>query len=1536
MSALVTGDAGLLLDDANFDIDTFNTYLDTCILEGLPLSGGDKTPFGYLTNNLILPGSDLKPGERGYFKNSSGYSILKGKLDNKKWITGPDAFKLIFDSIEESYPTLNSKLLEHQELLRLKKGPLAEDLSVSEGREYFLRNMGNNTLNDIFTFPAIPIVPIASSKAMQGEEGIQDPTHKTILKISELVDNLNSPLKSVEKQLELQSTLGYYFLGGDVYKDLPFSRPGESSGTLPWKNSEYKGILGTLQGKYGLLSQKLKTSRRSASVRMKASPTSEINTNAVSIPAFQYAVMRGVHIASALRSNHPGSTYGADTIKEELYARLLDVYGRTYMGSNMASEIRNVVSKFRDSVESIHGVSGLANLDSIFEGIKNDLPVNIRDEFNRLMLGDESINAGLNVEELFRSLSIHLTTCDFTSKIIEPLNEKLPILVSRYPRLHHHSTLSLNPVISKDVSCMTLSVNHLVAAQMCLDYDGDALDAFDVIPFNLEDEDKVNLAVEVLNTHKPSISLFDSGSGTNSTLFLDLNGVEGLVKVGTYYNQGSLENVQSSDEIDKVLSDFFPDKETLIKNSESPVYWNSLLNDFISKLYVPGKAFKLDRIVESEDGQTTVGREFYRGLIEKIVGDKVNDVFGPRFIPEGSIQSIDISALERTLTQSACEYMNSQANDNDVILDLHPISDLFQNAQQFSGKMSSFLGNCISLNGKTLEEQLENTYDNPLISSIRDEFQHRDSYLRNAHTEGLLSDEGLKSSLILAEQGSGFDKTTFESLRSRYLSNEVLFEDVSGFLSEQLNDDSIGFTSVLKAACQLISDQYWKETGSPHVLQEQVLSSKIKAKPEVLQHLFTGSVNIIDDKASATAIGGLVPGQSVAALLALAEKAVDNAVAAKTGIQDPGEAYKDNKTSCNSITITCLEPEEEFNLEFSLNDYFNSSLAEGNTHLLVQELILSSVIVKDSPEWTKRLTDLSRSNPVNRKGFGEALHELYNENPDAIVFRPSPLLEKGAGGGVSARSVGCNPMRGLKKEDGVLRRALFTEMECIGYPIGNVVAGAIGEDASQAQLKLRYTTGATGEKFESLGDFWKVKYGPFPQHSAFGRLGAERTLSINPQKVLGGLSAYSTVFKSIGNFGKDCDSQIATELLDLDGIQVFPGEKFQIVDGVLEVGTNRPEILGVSVDLKSEDLNRSNKVIPLNYVLIVDKDSDMYNLFKSTFPDKHGLNKGSTFKFKLDLEEVKSLVDKDSRINNNLEPVRDTKVIESKDSKLFDILGYYQVPEGKVLNLGSPISGGNLINARNGICELSQKDSLNVERKGFFRYLDHLKGRSLHKQKAVLSPVSGEITSLKYLEGKDHSDQVIKYIAEIKDKEGEIHEILMPCVHPFIPVIQVGQKLDAADPITQGYVDLKERCNIVGEKSPIEVSRFIQGYFYEAGSAGQLSINTEILSKSLFDYKGNFNFIKDTGKEMLSRDIDSSLVRGNMGAILESDFGSSLSYGKREYQLPFDNDNLKNIKTPDLKYSEYLLRSQKEGGGMKDGRDATEVKANLNALRYSV
>ena len=1533
LSALLTGDAALLLDEDNFNIETFETYLNTCIIEGRPLSGGEKTPFGYLISNLSFPGSDLKSGERGYFKNSSGYSLLKNKLDDKKWVTGPDAFKMVFDSIEELYPSLNTKLLDHQELLRLKKGHFAEDLSVSEGREYFLRNLGNNTLNDIFTFPAIPIVPVASSKSMQGEDGIQDPTHKTILKISELVDSLNTPLKNVETQLELQSILGYYFLGSEVYKDLPFSRPGESSGSRPWEKLDYKGIIGTLQGKHGMLTQKFKTSRHNSSVRMKISPTSEINTNEVLIPAYQYAVTRGTHVAAALRLNHLGNTYGMDTIKEELYARLLDVYGRNYMGSNMGAEMRSVISKFRDSVESIHGVSGLATLDSSLESIKDDLPANMKGEFTRLIMGDESLSAGLNVEGLFKALALHLTTCDVTSDLVDSLNKEWPVLFSRYPRLHHHSTLSLNPVISKDASRMTLSVNHLVANQLCLDYDGDAGELVSLILDHLEDKEQLKLVKKMLETHKPSIALFDSGSGTKSTLFLDLNGVEGLVKVGNYYNQGPLDDVESRDNIDEVLSQILPDKETLIKNSESPIYWDSLFKDFVLKLSVPGKLFKLDKVVEFEGGQSTLGREFYRALVERLVGDKVDGVFGPRFIPEGSIQTIDVNLLEKSLTDSALQYMGKDCKHNDIVLDLHSISDLFQNAQQFSGKLSSLLGNCISLKGETLENQLKDTYEHPLISSIRDEFIRRDLNLRNAYSDGILTDKELKSSLILAEQGSGFDSVKFESLRNSYLSEDVSFEEVSVFLLGQLKDDSIGFTSVLKAGCQLISDEYWKETGSPHVLQEQVLSAKIKAKPEILQHLFTGSVNIIQGGSCDSALGGLIGGQSVAGLLALSGKATHNAYEAKDGIKDPGEAYKDYKVSCNPIIITCLEPEVPYDLGFNLSEFFDSSLMEGNTHLLVQQLILGEVIVKDSPEWTKRLSSLAMSVPEDRKAFAKALHELYNENPNCTVFRPSPLLEKGSGSGVSARSVGCNPMRGIKREGDVFRRALFSEMESIGYPIGKVVAGAIGEDASQAQLKLRYTTGATGEKFDSLSDFWKVKYGPFPQHSAFGRLGAERTLSINPQKVSGGLSGYSTVFKSKGNFGEDCESKIATEILDLDGIQVFPGEKFQIINGGLEVGTDRPDLLGVSVDLNSEELVNSTKVIPLSYFITVNLDSDFYNMLKSTFPDKDGLTRGSVFKLKLDLEEVKLLLDIDPNISNNLKPNMGAEVVESNGGKLFETLGYYQVPEGEILNLGTPISGGNLINPRNGICELSQEISIKTETTGFFRYLDHLKGRPTHKQKAVLSPVSGEVTSLKFLEGKASVNQVIKYIAEIEDKEGILHDVLMPCVHPFIPVVQVGQKLDAADPVTQGYVDAKERCGIVGEKSPIEISRFVQGYFYETGSAAQLSINTEILAGSLFDDKGEFRFLKEMSKDtknILSIDPQVALVRGNVDVFIEnSAMGTTIPvYGKTQYMLPIGKDNPIDSLTPEKSFSVNLPKKE-------TGTDSDQVNGYLSACRLS-
>jgi hypothetical protein len=184
---------------------------------------------------------------------------------------------------------------------------------------------------------------------------------------------------------------------------------------------------------------------------------------------------------------------------------------------------------------------------------------------------------------------------------------------------------------------------------------------------------------------------------------------------------------------------------------------------------------------------------------------------------------------------------------------------------------------------------------------------------------------------------------------------------------------------------------------------------------------------------------------------------------------------------------------------------------------------------------------------------------------------------------------------------------------------------------------------------------------------------------------------------------------------------------------------------------------------------------------------------------------------------------------------------------------------------------------------GFGQFLDHLKGRELTSYSAKLAPADGRVIGITPLgTQRGISEYVIEYQAMNKEKSGEIN-VKLPAGH--CPSVQVGQFLDAGDPMTFGYVKLTERAAL-RPKFREELSNYLYSYYYDAGKNSMWSAHLELLARSLVQpskdgdkfvplgkaYKGIGDQSLEANDVRLSRSYDSAARLGNLDPLFQSAF----------------------------------------------------------------
>jgi hypothetical protein len=1424
LQRVLLGDAALV----NFDPDELNSLFETALASNVAFDGYEDSPYEYLRECIVTPDDGGRP-------DATGYSLVVSKVVGRDFLVGPQGVASVLTALGVADPEMSVRLLQHARGLGSTKHSterLHNQMLVDPSRVLLLNRMGVSALLSRLVSDVVPLVRVPKPVGVKGGDAVEDATHKTLMALVRLIDQLGNDPASFEYQTRLQLMMGYYCLGARAYEGLG----------LPYRRLEMApsmslvGLLPSLEGKEGIYRQFYLGFRVPYSARMVATADVNLPANVVGLPARVMATLRGHFLSEHLRS--VARTEDLQTsMRSRFWAVVFDGYSVDCPDCNMISELRNRIGKFRSEVQG-EGSQAVEALGVVLREVGRDLPESERGDFAYVCGVEGSGSLGYSCQHFLRRFAYNGLHDPLVFDYLSDLNKEFLSVISRYPRLHAQSFGAVQCVINS-VDDETIRSHPLIAPALNLDYDGDSMETMGVRTLN-------PLFKPLLDRYAVDLSVFDAGKASDLIFGLNLNALEGLIKGNMHFHEvgASKEGTVSVDRLGLRL----PGRDALIKACQSDS--NGLVSAYSQVLQ--GIADGLGRDVvdvasllvvnpERENETTTVSRFALHQVLHRLLGPEVSDCLGGLYLPDGRKATTSTKALEGLILSK----MSGVEFERPALL------GVFAGVYNLGNYLAVMESGSASVRGLSLWDQMVYSHDHAFISELRGVFEARVSSLEMAYARGFLTESGKLAALLRLEHGSESDASwqrEFDDLRQAYLSSspetrEASYEKVSSYLQGCLHRLDVGLKPLLKAGMRLVADQYEFEYGTPNIWAVQLLSGTIKAKDDLMVQASMGAIQTINGDIVPTTMDDLVTGLSSESLVTAGMPAMWRSVATKLETPVAGDFLKDLESVLRVVTVGKDVGSELMKTPLSV--YLDSGRS-GDLHLISErckcrecELVSKVINPNDLARLNGTLRDLCFRVPFDRKALASVFEEAFQMDTKVEVGVYSPLYDKGFPMSVSARSVGVNPMEGLRVRDGVAERVPLKDMPHLQMPVGSVVAGAIGEDGSQSSLRIRHVGGSTVELYDSQASYWKMKFGPLPSRSPYFRQGAEKLQSENPLSYEG-LKDYGTAFGASVE-SPDVPVTKARGLITVGGVEIFNGESYFVKSGRLHVGTDRPNKLTFPLAPSLKYPCAGVEAVVANK-LVVRVTPDVFRaLFGSTEEialqgavfEGHsvsGLCIGDVCKVMMPSPALEAFVSKFGaplkvqpsedaryRVVSDLEKTAVPVLYRVQDALAFAKVNGFFVPEGAVF--GSHDDSVSVNTARQ-TRELTQ---------GFGTFLDHLKGRALTPYSATLAPAAGVVEAVRFL---GTQGDVSAFEVDFRCDSGNTVSLDMELPKGHFPSVQPAQRLDAGDPMSFGYVPLGERAKLRPDFRR-EFADYLYAYHYDTGESSMWSTNTEMLARAL-------------------------------------------------------------------------------------------------------
>jgi len=1160
---------------------------------------------------------------------------LGGKTALVSFETGPIAFKKILRALGAEDPALGELLQAHavrfQERaaargLRSRATSGADALAVSRARQEIVRGLlTGRTLADVLELKQVPLLRVKGLAPGETVEKDADGAFYMQLAVAQAAMQLVRDSKEISVQgneqnssaidhaaaARLQTLFGYYILGPEIYQrlQLPYRRS-----VQPPPRLEEGGLVRSLSGKTGLIRSTFFGSRLDNSARLKILPNVNQPIDAVTIPPYVMAVVRGDFIATILRDVKPEMSE-VDITERALMAGLAGLFSRQTKRADFsanlaqwsASLMRRVEMKATKATGSPEaGALAAEKMRGAIERFVSRIPHPYSVDARRLMLGEKIDVGAFSAKGIQQHIAKALLEHRQVAEVLKFCNDHYPAVISRYPVIHHHSFVTVN-LRQGATDENVISIHPLIAGGLNADFDGDNGDLFFPLPYSASKEQAAAWK-QMMDSHSPVHAVLNSASGTDWIFRLTLNAAEGLVKANGCVARGFGSESNGVVHVDATIAEdalrnVLPNRDVLLQRFlEDPATLLKLQGEWLDRLRAESglSNVRLTAQVGRPDGAvTTFSRLFLHEVLTVLTGsaERTAAAVGPRYLLPGEASDIaPVKGVERILQQHCFPDEKGSVNPG------QHIAVAYTNFYALFAAESVTTTHSAREQSLNTQQMLEYIARDGVVDSLRRLFSARTSSLEQAATAGVLTNQQVGGLLARVEHGErspeekdhtvrgadgmetiqkGFNTLLREYRQSDRTDEGVALQRATDFIMSRMSNPAYGIKPLMKLAIRLSCEKFARDFGYPHMLVEQVLVDKVKAADEVMFRIFLGTTNTVQGEATISSKGGLVFGATAERILQAGPAAIEKAAASKTEVVDPGVSFKDYVQMLGMIYVT-KQSDRGPTLDFKLADYESAGALNYLVHQLSLrrfELSGPGLTPDEAAAATKRLVDLVERVPFDRAEMARALKELAVKDPAAVVHARSVLFDINTGRGVSAESVGYLTVAGPEglrfDENGVARRRPFSERNYLNYPVGAIYSGGMAEIATQAALRMRHVNNGGVEEYSHLGDWHRVVHGPYPTRSPFFRQGGERLRSANPLAIRG-LEGHATAFTARVPGAPDCALTLAKKVQHIQGVEVFPGEHFVVKDGRIHVGTSRPASWSVPVDMDAGAFRAKN------------------------------------------------------------------------------------------------------------------------------------------------------------------------------------------------------------------------------------------------------------------------------------------------------------------------------------------------------------------------
>jgi hypothetical protein len=1438
--------------------------------------------------------------------------------------TGPDALASVLNALGCNDPLTSRKLFVHQQVMQVGGDRSSRDFGVltCTDRKLLLEGM-TVPLSERLQSSIVPMVRVPAPVGVKGDDAVQDGTHRVLLLLRQRVAELGSVHGAGDRSrmlARIQVLMGYYLLGAGAYDSmrLPYAR------LEPVPLKTMPGVLPSLEGKMGMFRLFRQGFRVPYSGRLIAKADLNLPANTIGLPAVVMATLRGHLAAKHLRDAHAGGGDLRERVRAGFLAAVFDGYSANCPSANLVSELRSRVEAFEASLGREYGEGAFAVFASVQEEFYGMLGVG-RDVFASVC-GRGGSGGGYAVMDFLSEFAGVCLGDRMVAPWLEQVNNDWRMVVSRYPRLHAQSFLSVKTMVNP-AGDNTLRVNPLIATPLNLDFDGDQIEVMAHRRLN-------PMFQPLLDRYSVDKAVFDSGSPFSLAFDLTLNALEGIYKANMFFAQGMEADRLPEAAVSGRLAEL-PSREELLRRLETDP--NALAG--VHEKLMSG--FGGLEEVESGQGRTRVSRYFFHAVMSRVLGaEAVGRIFGPVWVPVGTRARTDRTALRAAVLEAG-------AADGMLL-------PLLAGVSNYGARLAVLEAGSGMEYGQGIDEQLDYVRNDRNVSLLRAYFRSRVLACEQAYAAGFLTHAELTAVLLGLEAGdrdSGWE-VEFEKLRSEYLGPNVMaheapevgqgslgkgylepwaeemldvstldeelkFEDLgevrtegdlrawfesrdsamdeflnrlvgvegegtasvdryvmhriasrlfgveetekvfgpllvpyggkapavsyadvrsafggkgaagkafcafydvigpelalarcSEFLRGTLREGRAGLKPLLMAMVRLATDRYEVETGSPHVWAEQVLAGRLKARDDIVMQTCVGALHVVQGGVLPSSYDDLMaPEMSVDGIAVMSQPALWRSVLSKTEVPVGGEFLKDLLAITGSVTVG-RSSEALGYVQHLFPSMEDETVRRDDMLLLARRCCGRVVRVPGAPaEFNERLGILVRSVPYDASSVAGLLEEArrYSGHLEMV----SPLVDPGFPGSVAPEAIGVDPMEGVEVVDaggtGVAVRSLLSSGRHVGYPIGSVASGALGEEVTQSALRMRHVAAVGSNGYSGISGYWRMKYGPFPSRSPFFREGAERLRGELPASTRFGL--YASVFSARVK-AESCPVRRVTVPVVIDGIQLYPGEVYEVSGGRLTVGTDRPVRMHWPVVENAESLPGTKAVRPSMYVVTcAGLDGPKEPTMESHVVGGKQVNWfwfGGVGRAAVPAEVYDEFMDGLKGGSPIVAPMEGCAWLEPDaggtgpvfhrvvDSVAFSAANGSFVPEGAVFgSVEIPAFADK--KSLSGLAVLSTNEIVQEMPRGFMVSLDFLKVRPLSPSPAVLSPVDGTVLEIR---PQSRFGGMAAFDVVIQPKGEGALPVSVRCDLPegWFPTVYAGQRLDAGDPLTLGHVNLEERA----------------------------------------------------------------------------------------------------------------------------------------------